>query len=322
MSTKNIIIISALAVVLVVFGVLVALYGFAEDPEMFDDETIQGDKAVGSEFIYTVDVDGDVVDVTVSIVGESGSYYLLDVTELVALLDDEDGLQAFIMIHKETGELRFGEEGDERTFDFEEEELTLLEWSVLGEEGAAWLIASCEDDGIPYILEFSFGDETITAELTEVNIVEPEEEFERSEALDEYYFFDFEGSMDGREGSGIVYYHVVADCGPLGWAFVEISEGTFIDDDGNEYEEVTVGYVVYDMTLLEFLTNVFTGGLPAVGTEEISTIDGDITCDTYTQVLGPFEINTWIGENGAVYKSGLATGEYTIILNEYSLPAE
>ena len=318
MSTKRIIIISTLSVLLIALVVLIALYGFKEPAGMFDDEEIDGEMAMGTVFTYEIDIDGTVTSVDVEIIGESGSYYLLDVSEILTVVTGGSS-EGYMMIHKETGELRFAEEGDEQTIEFDDEEITLIKWSVDDEDGCTWMFASCEDDGIPYVIECIFGDEVLEFQFTDVEIVEPEGQFERPSELDEYYFYDVEGTVEGREAVGKMYFHVVADCGDGKFAFVQIFEGTYTNDDGTEEDEFTIGYEIQSMTLLEFLTASLAGGTLAEP-ETLSTIDGDVECDVYE--LAAFGLTAYLGEeNGIIYRVDFALPtEYGWTLFDYSAP--
>ena len=319
MSTKNMILAIFLAIVLVVFVVLVALYGFGDSEDRFDDPVIQGDKDVGSVITYDV-VEGGSGTFDMEIIGQSGSYYFADVTSLATLAGSET---YWLMFHKETGLLRFSEEGEEITFDFEGEEITLIESLITGEEGDVWVFASSEDDGVPYIIECTVGDVTVKAELNSIDgIVEPTGDYERSEALDEYYIYSFEGTMHGEGSTGNIYFYTVADCnGGLG--LLMLTDSTYIDGDGNEVEETTVGYEL-STSMLDFLYQSFTFGLPPVGTEEKSTIDGDILCSKYYFNYMGAEVTSFIDEDTQIIYEAFVDmpGDvYTAILEEYFVPA-
>jgi len=323
-STKNKIIVVFLAIVLVLFAVLVALYGFTDPEDLFDDPEIQGDKDIGSVFTYEM-TEGD-IGITffeAEIIAQGGSYYLMDVSVMAAATGSDSRFQ---MIHKVTGALRFAEEGEEMEFEFEGETITLIQWTIIGEEGDIWMFASCEDDGIIYIIECTIDDDTVKAELISTDIIEPAGDYERSSALDEYFTHSIEGIKGGAEVTGEMFFHVVAEAGNM-LGYVQIMIITYEDEEGEEIEEIFVGYEFGTMTLQEYLYDAmtFSGLLPPEGTEMLDTIDGEIICDWYHVVIGTDEGSFYLDPVGKMlYKMQTFEDgdEYTTILIEYNIPEE
>ena len=275
MSTKNMIIVILLAAILIGFVILVALYGFVDPEDRFDDPVVQGDKDVGSVLTYEIVDEGKTFEM--EIIGQSGSYYFVDVSGLAVLAGAEHGWQMF---HKETGLLRFGEEGEEVEIEVDGETVILVESFTTGEEGDIWMFASSAEDGIPYVIELTMDDVTLRAELITMEIIEPTEDYERPEALDEYFVYDVVITDAEGETTGTAYYYVVALC-RSDYGLLELSVNIVTDEDGEEVEEITVGYELQSMSLRDFLFMAFTMGIPSTITEEISTVDGDKECNLH-----------------------------------------
>jgi len=324
MSTKNKIMVIFVALVLVLFAVLVALYGFVDPEGPFDDPVMQGDKDVGSVFTYEITEGGiSITSFEVEIIAQSGSYYMIDLAVFVSALGSDSRFQ---MIHKETGALRFAEEGDETEFEFEGDTIMLIQWTLTGEEGDEWMFASCEDDGIIYVIECTIDDDTVRAELTSTDIIEPAGDYKRSSALDEYFTHSIEGIKGGAEVTGEMFFHTVAEAGNM-LGYVQIMIITYEDEEGEEVEETFVGYEFGTMTLQEYLYDAMTFGglLPPEGTEMLDTIDGEILCDRYHVAIGTDEGSFYLDPVGKMlYKMQTfeAGDEYTTILIEYNIPGE
>ena len=330
MSTMNVIIVVLLVVILVGFTVLVALYGFVDPEDRFDDPVIEGDKGIGTIFTYEI-VDEEIT-VEMEIIGESGSYYFVDVSDIATLVGIGMNWQMF---HKETGLLRFGEEGEEIEVEIDGEDATLLESFVTGEMGDVWMFAASGEDGIPYIIEVELGDVTVRAELVEITIVEPTGEYERSDALDEYYIYSLVTTLDDEEISvSTAYYRVVAVCNG-GFGLLELIVTVEEDEDGEEVEILIVGYELQDMTMTEYIFESTTDGLRKMRDRELETMDGVLTCDVYHGDLFDdglpgitLEMTTYANAEislvylvNMVYDGMEPEMEMNMTLEEYSLPA-
>jgi hypothetical protein len=272
--------------VLMIAVLAVAIYKNPNVPEdIFDDPVVQGDKDIGSILAYSiVDSDGDTFDL--EIIGQSGSYYFADMTGLAELVGSETAYQMF---HKETGALRFAEEGDPVRFEFDGETKDLASWTSVTEGGAEWVFYSCEEDGIPYVIEVTVEDDSVRAELLSAEgIVEPSEDYERPGILDQFFVYSVVATVDGEDTERTTYYRnaVVADDGMYG--ILELSVGTEEDEEGNEVETYEVGYLFEPLNIFDYIFESMTAfGLAEKGEPKtLDTIDGEITCDSYTTDMG------------------------------------
>ncbi|MDR3205837.1 MAG: hypothetical protein LBT41_01895 [Candidatus Methanoplasma sp.] len=298
----------AILLVLMVAVMAVAIYKNPNASEdLFDDPVIQGGKGIGSTLTYSIVDTEDTFDL--EIVGESGSYYFADLTALAALVGSETEYQMF---HKETGALRFAEAGDPERFEFDGETKELVVWTGITEGGVEWVFHSCEDDGIPYVIEIAAEDDSARAELLSTDIIEPSGDYERPDLLDKYFIYEL---TDGDDAVSTVYYRnaVVAEGGMYG--ILKLTVGAEEDEDGNEAETYQAEYLLASVDVHEFIFDFVTsfGSAVVSGSEVLDTVDGEITCDVYTIDTGDAGSITAYADTSAkiVYAADIETQEET-----------
>ncbi|MDR0777934.1 MAG: hypothetical protein LBE48_00635 [Methanomassiliicoccaceae archaeon] len=157
----------AVAAVIVLATVTVGMnsgsQGSGNKDGTFSDPLIQGSYGLGTTFTYDVvdNKDENLIThagYTAEIVGQSGSYYMLDVKRndnvLSMGMDHE-----LIMIHKQTGELRFSSDDGTETIFYEGKDISLKKWKYSGTNGMPYKsinISSDPEDVIPYKMHFTF----------------------------------------------------------------------------------------------------------------------------------------------------------------------
>ena len=304
LSTKTTAII--LAAVLVVAATGIGIYFYTspennENGEINKSDPLIGNIGIGSTFTYNSTLMGTI---TATVVGQSGSHYLLQ------LSDDE-----FLMFHKQTGQLRFSESTGTDTIIYGGETISLNKWewvmmdlstedtsggeTVTVRNIISYTLSSSPEDAVPYkigvTVEVHIGELIITVALdslvlTDMNILKTEE-YVSSDDIDKGYVFSFENmQLEGMYFDGEGDLICIAEDGDLkfslGWIRL-----------GNE------GFV---MSFMEgtINDNMIPPGAVQMLDETISTIDGNVLCEVYkseeyygTEVA---EVFTYIGKDSRV----------------------
>ena len=312
------------------------------DEDLTNDPLIQGNFGIGTTFTYDV-VDAYVHDddgtytlttgstMTVTVVGESGSYYFVLVDSSYTVRYGSGMISASItpaMIHKQTGELRFSSSVGSDSIVYNGDTISLEKWewrnNTPNYDGSQYDIltfSSDPDDAIPYKVERTMmrftGPSasvvfTVSFELTDYDIVPADEPFVPSEGLGEGLVYSMiiisnvgevtaeltimiaaDGEFEGDRVRFALYYI---------WIFP--NEETY-----SEYgvilfmplpEGITAAEAVYAMPLIELSGEVLIDS----GTEVLSTIDGDILCDVLTYDYGfpgSAVIVRYVGPDGLLY---------------------
>jgi len=297
------------------------LDGRTYDP-LASDPVIQGKWGVGSKFIYTCvaekedGVDVPITDptVTMMIVGQSGSYYVLG---------GDTGADAFAMIHKQTGAMAYSKQIGNDSFVYEGKKRSLITREYVavymdrGDAGisTSFILSTDPNDAILYkaYMKTRYYDITVPEDTTrEVFLVlssytiVPPTEFIPSPELGEGYVYGGSGtSPSGNEVSGSISLACVAD-GPGDTRFAmvvtDVRDGMVVqkmiefgDFDSSVYstKEGVFDYLVQGMT-------------PTGLTETISTINGNVICDVYEDAVGPTIVErAFVGVlDGIVYLVG------------------
>ncbi|MDR0888128.1 MAG: hypothetical protein LBM39_02965 [Candidatus Methanoplasma sp.] len=267
------------AVILVIAVIAVAFLGGGSggpqapyESDVYGDPVIQGDLGINTTFTYSAG--GETV--TVKIVGQSGSYYLLDVSSISGKI----GLDAqYQMIHKTNGSLRFGLEKGSDTYTTGGSEKKLTVWTIIdGSDSSGkdivWTFSVSSDDGIPYKIKAVSGADTVEADFSSVSKVSSGS-YSKPSVVGTYYEYSLDGKIDGSTARGILDAGVAAEVsGSCVYAFV-----TDAKVSGKDYRSVDYGSGPSDLTQTVFVK--FTAFTTVDGQFEITTIDGAKLCNRY-----------------------------------------
>jgi hypothetical protein len=285
----------------------------SDDGVLFADPLIQGAMGIGSKFTYDV-VDLQVLDSSYTvtsysseaeIVGQSGSYYMMLITYTISYDyngGDTTSASILIMVHKDTGEIRFASYAGEDSMVYGGEEISLKKWEWLtyaygdGEDLQIIEIItlSTAPGAVPYMIDIVREDKRSGVMVNSIKITM--ELSSISEAAAEEYI------PSDEAGKGLVYGGLVitnTGSGPL-LTYREITvlhagEGRMNGEDVNFVffwtrghndllTENMTGYMIYDVD--KGFSYLFTQGyygpyyrIDNLGSETISTIDGEKLCD-------------------------------------------
>jgi hypothetical protein len=305
-----------IALILVIAVVAVVLSGGGSsvnsppyDPDVFDDPEIQGDLGIGTLFVYST---GDSGPVELRIVGQSGSYYLLDVGTLSAYIGNDTQYQMF---HKTNGGLRFGTQIGTDTYTYGGKEIKLDLWTVIDSSDDVWTLGVSPADGIPYKIKAVCDDKVVEAKLTGIQKTSPST-YTKPSGLDKYYKYSLGGSIDGSDASGAFAAGTAAEASGVYWsAFI-------IDAEVNGHGAYRQVEYYAGSDLLQMLYENFTadGEADKDGQNVITTLDGYKTCDVYKLVLGDVLVMESFIEPSTkiVYRSTLSVEDdhYTLTLKQ------
>jgi hypothetical protein len=284
----------------------------------FDNEVIQGSLGIGTTFTYSwIDDNGDLVEeeypsFTMTIVGQSGSYYLYEFSRTIGggsigiAVAETPMMASHALIHKSTGEFFPSAPAGEDSINYNGEDISLGVWKQTCKaefEGRGMarsaaqsvstaieseIIISSGQDGIPYKVAFygkntteyseyggsyySTTTQTMSWILVDDDIAEPEE-YTQSEEIGTGYVYN--ESLFGSSVHADVTYLCVADCQYDQKARIYIAKmnGTLAN----------VGFGFYDnsKTIMEEETEWFIDNWGPPGSAEIDTVFGTVLCDLY-----------------------------------------
>jgi hypothetical protein len=318
---------AVIAVALIGTAAVIGIYflpqGSGNGDDAFHDPLIQGAYGLGTKFTYdSIGNNGYVVSpagYVAEIVGQSGSYYMVEIKRNSQYND----LLFFnlVMIHKRTGELRFSSDDGKEAVYHEGKNVSLKKWKyeekgkwsdTMGSGGALYMgivISSNSEDGVPYkiriTIEYENRPETnndIDLLLSE-NGISPEEpkQYTPSEELGR-------GQLYSVGGTSPTFRNVITS----ETAYLCAAEGDdvfFLMIWGRSVMGTSAHYTKLpgDMTVSKYLSSSnLSGSMNKTDPKIISTIDGKVLCDVYTNE----EVEAYIGqENGILYLSKIKTGD-------------
>ena len=310
---------AAIIAVVIIGAVAAGVYFWMKNDSKdnrFNDPLIQGDMGLGSKFTYNVveyKIDGTATtytgsDPTLTIVGESGSYYMLSTN-----LSFFSGPVA--MIHKQTGEARFSSSVGSDSITYGGDEISLKKWDFVaydsnsesGSNYTGFVFSSNPDDAIPYkvsvISEYKeTGGTSYSRECKlelKSSVIEDAAEFVPSDKLGKGFVYSISGTEDGVKGTGEYVFQYVADgAGDTGFAMM------WADAKAGEWKTKMISFDLLSSTedINDAVYDFFVNGT-ITSTDTISTIDGKVLCDVYTYITYSGDKETlYVGhDSGIVY---------------------
>ena len=294
------------------------------------DPLIQGKYGMGTEFRYCeADDDGKELAFTMTIIGQSGSYYFLEFKEEADVDFDVLSFGQYAMIHKATGALRFADNVGKTSYEYNEKDVPLEKWKATMVEGdmkiegdwmsvtVSFMFSSSSEDAIPYLFDVFIsvddGDELTMCSLALLNVVpgEPPVKYFKSKGLNTGFEYNMDGILmpEILPDEGRISYVHIADLslgGKIGILYMVELENIF----AFFYE------ISDDITLSDFLFSDYGDG-DLEKTESIITIDGSVKCEKWTYLEDGMLEEGWIGiNNGVVYLMKIWDGDELITVLE------
>jgi len=296
--------------------------------DSFADPLIQGNMGIGSTFTYDsagVAYDGSsatVTQFTATIVGQSGSYYMLeiDISYKYGNYSDVYSQDTLAMISKTTGELRFASSNGADSIIYHGSLVSLNAYTLsthsqgLGNDTLT--LSSSPQDATPYKIAYydsNYG-YSFSGNLSSTNIKSPTT-YSKSADIGKGFGYNVkETTRTGENVSGSctamciaegytsrLNYGVTEDCKyGLFYENLNYSSGNgFIVEYmpypvNAELSDPAAGYLLFDSAMDN---NGNSNDFAKVSSERINTIDGSIMCDVYHQTTsGNYGAQIWIGQ--------------------------
>lgn len=286
--------------------------GSPEDP--YADPLVQGKFGIGTTYQYNIEESdypalniGKII--SLEIVGESGSYYLLEMT-----IDGQTSDYYYMMTHKITGQLRFGTGLGNDTDEYDGKTLTLWKNDFMKNYSTSDMtkrtsisfmkISSNDESVMPYKIWIGMKNSALNVSALAVldadasHIVDPTEEFSKSDKIGNMLLYDLRTTYkNGSVFKGSIEIVCIADTA-----------------DGHGYLTLTKQSGVYNGVRMEGISYQYAygpgmdlgglqlSGMTLTGSEIISTIDGYVDCDVYEQTDDVFGLKekSYIGRSNHV----------------------